>query len=125
MPKKGRKKLLYRRKRERMNETEDAGKYDINEQKINRTSPDESKQTAVDVIFSPPKDFIVDVASQSTSISTLTTSDKSSNLIGEIKTVSAAKNMANSLETLPSSDQQPEAFEIAMRNNIFCSFVNR
>ena len=88
-----------------MNETEDAGKYDINEQKINRTSPDESKQTAVDVIFRSPKDFIVDVASQSTSISTLTTSDTSSKLIGEIKTVSAAKTMVNSLETLPSSDQ--------------------
>ena len=105
MPKKGRKKLLYYRKRERINETEDAGKYDINEQKINRTSPDESKQTAVDVIFSPPKDFIVDVASQSTSISTLTTSDTSSKLIGEIKTVSAAQCMVNSLEMLPSSDQ--------------------
>ena len=81
MPKKGRKKLLYHRKRERMNETEDAGKYDLNQQKINRTSPDESKQTAVDVIFSPPKDCIVDVASRSTSISTLTTSDTSSILL--------------------------------------------
>ena len=125
MPKKGHKKLLYYRKRERMNETEDAGKYDLNQQKINRTSPDESKQTAVDVIFSPPKDFIVDVSSQSTSISTLTKSDTSSNLIGEIKTVSAAKTMVNSLETLPSSDQQSEAFEIAMRNPIFCNFVKR
>ena len=73
----------------------------------------------------PSKDFIIDVASQSTSISTLTTSDTSSNLIGEIKTVSAAKTMVNSLETLPSSDQQSEAFEIAMRNPIFCKFVKR
>ena len=123
MPKKGRKKVLYQRKRERKKETEDAGKYDLNQQKINRTSPDESKQTAADVIFSPRKDFIVDVASQSSNISALTSSATSSNLIGKTTTVSAAKIMVNSLETLPSSDQQSEAFEIEMRNPIFYNFV--
>ena len=100
-------------------------KSDCAEPKINNSTTDESVRNAGDMRSCPSKDFIVDVASQSTSISLLTTSDKSSNLIGEIKTVSAAKTMVNSLETLPSSDQQSEAFEIAMRNPIFCNFVKR
>ena len=80
-------------------------KSDCAEPKINNSTTDESGKKAGDMRSCPSKDFIVDVASQSTSISTLTTSDTSSNTIGEIQIVSAAKNMANSLETLPSSDQ--------------------
>ena len=128
MPKKSTRKGLCQKKGQkkggRKKEPEEQ-KSDCAEPKINNSTTDESGKKAGDMRLCPSKDFIIDVASQSTSISTLTTSDKSSNLIGEIKSVSAAKTMVNSLEMLPSSDQQSEAFEIAMRNPIFCNFVKR
>ena len=128
MPKKSTRKGLCQKKGQKKGGTKkepEEQKSDCAEPKINNSTTDESGKKAGDMRSCPSKDFIVDVASQSTSISTLTTSDKSSNLIGEIKSVSAAKTMVNSLEMLPSSDEQSEAFEIAMRNPIFCNFVKR
>ena len=122
MPKRHTRKGFYHKKGQkkgnRMKEYKELPELDSGEQNV-------VEKKIEDMTSNDLKDSIVDVASRSTSISTLTTSDTSSNIIGEIKTVSAAKTMVNSLEMLPSSGEQSEAFEIAMHNPIFCNFVKR
>ena len=71
----------------------------------------------------PLKDFVVDIPSQNTSVSGLTSSVNSNNSNDTRYAISAAKIMVEALEMLQSPELQKKAFSIAMDNSLFRNLV--
>ena len=138
MPKKRTRKGFYHKKggkkHDTMKEEEELQELDGGEPQINHLIPNALEKKAGDMSSSPSKDskcsrckdLIVDVGAESgTCLSALTSSVASCNNSETTGATSAAKTIVKSLKMLGSSEQQSEAFEIAMRNPLFRNLVEK
>ena len=114
MPKKSTRKGLCQKKNKGRKTTNEREKYANDKQNYNKKSPDDSRKMAAHMTSQPLKDFVVDIPSQNTSVSGLTSSVNSNNSNDTRYATSAAKIMVESLEMLKSSELQKKALSTVL-----------